>query len=274
MFNLHPFHAEDSLDKLLNTVNPVRHDRVNTVQEGDDLLKVTKPCFIGRILDDRDHTECMGTRLRDVIGHVVAVLVQYIEVRSGIAIIQNRIVFQRHGSECHHRLMSHLAGIHHFSVSGIECVDGKRRLAFHRLFLRQDHAESTTADGLPLRHFKVTGFLVFQHTVPSQRIQVTVLDAFLVVVAGSIDVLDGSRQKVADLEIHYLRSTVDYDFVVDVIVVDFFSCVDRLIALVVRVQIINIRTVLLMVINRFRKDISYVGRVDFQDIGVHDRATV
>ena len=216
----------------------------------------------------------MWTALRHLIRSIVPVLIKHVEVGRGIAVINLAVIIQSDGSKCHHRLVTELTGVDDLRVPGIERVDGERGLALQSLFLRQHHAVSRAADGLPRSDLKVTGFLVFQHAVPGHRIEAITVGIVLCVIVGRVDVLNRCGQQVTHLKVNDFGGTVHYHLIVDLRVVGLRPLIDWLVTLVVVVQIVDVSAVLVVVVDCVRQDIPDIAVIDHKCVRVEDGSTV
>ena len=161
---------------------------------------------------------------------------------------ENQIsVFVCNIADTHHRPVTQSRRIHHESVPGVRGKDFKRGFVFVTVkgFIRQDNAIRSTANIPPLSQFSVLRSFIFRESIIVQ-LGNCVRNTGVIL---SSHILNGFSHQIADLEGNDFIGSVLYNFVVNLRPNFLLAVQNRLISLVIAIEIINLSLVLEM--NRY-----------------------
>ena len=250
----------EGLNELLHAVNAVRLRGIDCVQQRKDDLKGTQPGLVGRVLNDGDaqillfaSSDCPG------IFHFIEVVIRI------AAKDQNPIVFEDI-LHAHNGRIAEGRGVDHKSKARVKGVNLKGGLVLFQISfaVRQHHSVRCAADVPPLGQFSVLGGFIFGQSVviqPGYRLSDTL-------VIFPADILNRLTHQVADLEGHDLIGPILNDFVVDFRPNILLPVKNGLIALVIPVEVVNIRLVHEVSEQSLLENINDVVVVDLGHIGI------
>ena len=251
-----------SLNELLNTVKTVAVHIVHSVQKGKNDLKGTEPSIVQRVFHNRN-TKHLFLRLQDHPSVADLVVVVF-----GVAAINSRTVTLDHILHAHDHGRTKAIVADNESKPRVE----RENLEWGFIFLhigfsvRKNHAVGGAADVRPISQLLVLCGFVLGRNITVQR--GNLLGDALVI--NPADILDGFTHQVADLEGNDLVCSVFNDLVVDLRPYFLHTGEDRLIALVIPVEVFHVSLICGVGGECFLQNFNHIAAIDFGNIGGDD----
>ena len=253
-----------SLNKLLYAVQSVRLHIVDCVQKREDDFKSTQTGFVCRVLND-GNTQILFLAPPDCpsVFHLIIV------VGGVTAKDQHSIIFQNI-LNTHHGGIAQGRGIDHKGIARVKRENLKRSFVLFHISrtIGKNHAVGSSTNVRPISQLLILcGLILRQSIIIELR---DFLGNFLVI--PTTDILDRLTHQIANLERYDFIGSVLNDFVIDFRPNFFLSVKNRLISLVVSVQITNICLVHEVNEQGLLQNINDVIIVDCGHIGINHPA--
>ena len=263
--NIDIVEEHECLNKLLNAVNPIGLRSIDCVQKRENDFKSTQAGFVCRILDNGNTQDLVFTPPDSPSVLNLEIVIFRIATKNQNAVISQNILYAHHGG------ISKSNGIDHKSKSGVKCEDFKRSFVLlHIGFpIRKNHAVGSTANVPPLGQFCVLRRFILRKSVIVQESN-RFRDSRIVFPA---DILNRLPHQITNLEGNDLVGSVLNNFVVDFRANILFPIKNRLVTLVIPIQVVNICLVQKMNEQGLLKNINDVIVVDFGNISINHSAS-
>ena len=251
-----------SLNELLNTVKTVAVHIVHSVQKGKNDLKGTEPSIVQRIFHDGNTKYLfLGFQNHPSVADLVVVVF-------GVAAINSRTVTLDHILHAHDHGRTKAIVADNESKPRVERenLEGGFIFLYIGFTVRKNHAVGGAADVRPISQLLVLCGFVLGRNIAVQR--GNLLGNALVI--NPADILDGFTHQVADLEGNDLVCSVFNDLVVDLRPYFLHTGKDRLIALVIPVEVFHVSLICGVGGECFPQNFNHIAAIDFGNIGGND----
>ena len=255
--NLTVLELQEALNELLNTIHSVAHDGVDRIQQRNGGFKRTHPRHVQPILENRNIAQTVRFPLFQYTIFDLEVMVTSV---AAIGSFQALIgLFFVDLTNTHHPALTETCVVHHEGVARVRGIKHERSVILGCVLTGKNHAIANTANRHPCSDFLVTARLVLEEHEVIQR--GNLVGRLSTLTAPHI----GQRftEEISARELRNLSGMVFNDLVANLRPHLFRAGENRLIALHVAIEVVNLKGVGLMNEQRLTQHIAHIIACDF-----------